>query len=95
MRATLSWASLAVGVALGGSATPAEAPAVAAARHGQSCREASFAEGTPDFQLCLRLQWTDERLNAVERRLARIDRDTGSASPYVLAGPRWWSGNYR
>jgi hypothetical protein len=67
---------------------PPETPAEAEARRGVSCTEAGFEQGTPDFRLCLLLQQTNERLAAVERRLAWIDRDTRLAGPYL--GPRWW-----
>ena len=80
----LAAAALAGGCAAG----PVETPAEAAARRQASCQEAGFAEGTPDFRLCLILQQTNERLGAVERRLAWIEQQTRLPGPYF--GPGWW-----
>ena len=51
-------------------------------------REMGFAEGTPDFRLCVLLQQTNERLASVERRLSWIEQDVRFAGPYF--GPGWW-----
>ena len=67
---------------------PAETPAEALARRQVSCTEAGFAEGTPDFRLCLLLQQTNERLAAVEQRLIWIEQDASLRGPYF--GPGWW-----
>lgn len=77
--------------ALAGCATalPApETPAEALARRSAGCREAGFAPDTPDLRLCLLLERANERLDALERRLAFIEQDVrlDRARPY----PYWW-----
>lgn len=85
-RAPAAWLA---GCLLAGCALPAaETPAQIDARRQTSCTEAGFAEGTPDFRLCLLLQQTNERLAAVERRLALIDQDWRLTRPYF--GPWGW-----
>ena len=82
-------AALLVPAALAGcNLPPAETPAEAAARRSVSCAEAGFVRDTPEFKLCLLLQDTNERLEAVERRLRFIEQEQRFPGPYV--GPPWW-----
>ena len=67
---------------------PAETPAEALTRRQASCTEEGFEASTPDFRLCVLLQQTNERLAAVERRLALIDQDWRLTGPYF--GPWGW-----
>lgn len=81
--------ALAVAPLLAGcTVAPPETPAEALARRELSCNEAGFEAGSPDFRLCLILQQTNERLAAVERRLAWLERDVSLPRPYL--GPGWW-----
>jgi hypothetical protein len=87
MHRALGWSIPAMFLA-GCTMPPFETPAEALARRQVSCTEAGFSEGTPDFRLCLLLQQTNERLEAVERRLIWIEQDTSWRGPYI--GPGWW-----
>ena len=85
-RRQLAWAAAAL---LAGCTTaPPETPAEVVARRELSCTEAGLESGTPDFRLCLILQQTNDRLAAVERRLAWLERDAGFSRPFF--GPGWW-----
>ena len=52
------------------------------------CTELGFAEGTPDFRLCVLLQQTNEHLASVDRRLTWIEQNTRFSRPYFGRG--WW-----
>jgi hypothetical protein len=82
-------AALALLLLLGACAAVArETPAEQQARLQADCAAAGFQRDTEAFRLCLLLQRTDERLAAVERRLAFIEQDTRFAGfPYR---PYWF-----
>ena len=61
---------------LAGCATaPPETPAERVARQGADCTAAGFQRDTEAYRLCLLLQEQNERLAALERRLAFIEQD--------------------
>jgi hypothetical protein len=61
---------------LAGCATaPPETPAERLARQGADCATAGFQRDTESYRLCLLLQEQNERLAALERRLAFIEQD--------------------
>ena len=55
--------------------TPPETPAERVARQGADCAAAGFQRDTEAYRLCLLLQEQNERLGALERRLAFIEQD--------------------
>jgi hypothetical protein len=67
---------------------PAETPEERLARRTVSCQEAGFAQGSPDFRLCLLIQETHDRLTVMERRLNWIEQDVRFPTPYRY-GPYW------
>jgi hypothetical protein len=67
---------------------PAETPEEAQARRSLSCQQAGIPEGSPEFRLCVLLQQTNERLDAVERRLGWIEQDVRFPPPFY--GRYWW-----
>ena len=88
MKPAVPPAVLALGLVGGCTLPPPETPEQTVARRELSCSEAGFQAGTPDFRLCLLLQQTNERLAAVERRLAWLEQDARAWSgPYL---GRWW-----
>lgn len=67
---------------------PRETPEQAQARRIATCQEAGIAEAAPEFRLCLLLQQTNERLEAVERRLSWIEQDVRFPPPSYSR--YWW-----
>ena len=59
----------------GCAAAPGETSVERAARLGADCAAAGFQKDSEAFRLCLLLQGQDERLAALERRLAFIEQD--------------------
>jgi hypothetical protein len=62
-----------------------ESPEAYAARLQASCTEAGFQRDTESYRLCLLLQDTNERLDAVEQQVRYVDTRT-SFRPYH----HWW-----
>jgi hypothetical protein len=58
-----------------------ESPEVYAARLQANCTEAGFQRDTESYRLCLLIQNTNERLDAVEQQLRYVDMRT-SFRPY-------------
>lgn len=81
---------LIVAMALAGCAAlpQPETPEQALTRRTATCQQAGIGESTPEFRLCLLLQQTNERLDAVERRLSWIEQDVRFPPPYY--GRYWW-----
>jgi hypothetical protein len=69
----------------GCAAVQKESPEAYAARLQASCTEAGFQRDTENYRLCLLIQDTNERLDAVEQQLRYVDMHT-SFRPY----PYWW-----
>jgi hypothetical protein len=89
MRCRLGWMLPVLAAGLGGcTVPPQETPAEALVRRQLDCTESGFAEGTPDFRLCVLLQQTNEHLASVDRRLTWIEQDTRFSRPYFGRG--WW-----
>ena len=91
LAAPLAVTAAAATVLLAGCATaPVETPAEAQARRAVSCeQEVGIARDTPEFRLCVLLQQTNDRLDAVERRLRFIEQDVRFGGPYYRY-PYWW-----
>jgi hypothetical protein len=62
-----------------------ESPEAYVARLQASCTEAGFQRDSESYRLCLLLQDTNERLDAVEQQVRYVDMRT-SFRPY----PYWW-----
>jgi hypothetical protein len=62
-----------------------ESPEAYAARLQASCTEAGFQRDTESYRLCLLIQDTNERLDAVEQQVRYVDMNT-SFRPYH----HWW-----
>ena len=75
----------------GCAAAPGETPVERAARLGADCAAAGFQKDSEAFRLCLLLQGQDERLAALERRLAFIEQDVrfGGVGGYRGRYPYW------
>lgn len=72
----LTPAALALVLPLAACATaPPETPAERVARQGADCTAAGFQRDTEAYRLCLLLQEQNERMGALERRLAFIEQD--------------------
>ncbi len=69
----------------GCAAAQKESPEAYAARLQASCTEAGFQRDTESYRLCLLLQDTNERLDAVEQQVCYVDTRT-SFRPYH----HWW-----
>ena len=81
-------AVLAALLLLGGCAAAArETPAERVARLQDDCAAAGFQKDSEAFRLCLLIQAQNERLAALERRVAFIQQDV-SFPP--LGYYRWW-----
>jgi hypothetical protein len=80
---------LLIAMALAGCArVPPETPEQAQARRSASCQQAGIPESSPEFRLCVLLQQTNERLDAVERRLSWIEQDVRFPPPSFSR--YWW-----
>ena len=62
-----------------------ESPEAYVARLQANCTEAGFQRDTENYRLCLLIQGTNERLDAVEQQLRYVDMNT-SFRPYH----HWW-----
>jgi hypothetical protein len=62
-----------------------ESPEAYVARLQANCTEAGFQRDTENYRLCLLIQGTNERLDAVEQQLRYVDMNT-RWRPY----PYWW-----
>ena len=76
---------------VGCAAAPVETPVERTARLGADCAAAGFQKDSEAFRLCLLLQGQDERLAALERRLAFIEQDVrlGGFGGYHGGYPYW------
>ncbi len=78
-------------VLAGCSVPPEETPEEARARRTADCRTAGFAPDSPELRLCLLLQQANERLDAVDLRLRRIEQDVQFPGAYGgYRGRYWW-----
>lgn len=82
--------ALATSLLLGAcAAAPVETPVERTARLGADCAAAGFQRESEAYRLCLLLQGQDERLAALERRLAFIEQDVRLGSVGGYRGRYW------
>lgn len=69
-------------VALGGCVSQAEMQQQIAESHRQSCLTDGFKEGTDNYKLCLLLQETNRRIDALNGRVAVLEANTRWVNRY-------------